>query len=247
RAAERGRSALVRAGAEVAPPGFDARTRVHEYGGGAVWTGGGTIFASSFADGRVYRIENGKADPLTPQPSSPNALPYADGVVSGDTVICVRESHGEGVVNELVSFPVGGGEPSTVETGRDFYAAPRVAADGRLAYLAWDHPLLPFIGCELRVDGEHVAGGPDEAVCQPEWGPDGALYWVSDAGDGWWNLYRDGERLTALEAELGYPLWFFGSRTYGFLGDGRIACTIVERGIHSFGVLDPTSGELERL
>jgi len=248
RAAEGGRSALVCAGVEVAPAGFDARTRVHEYGGGAVWTGAGTTFASSFADGRVYRIDGGEARPLTPEPPALNALRYADGFVSGDTVICVRESHGDdGVVNELVSVPVGGGEPTTVETGRDFYATPRVAPDGKLAYLAWDHPLLPFIGCDLCVDGKRVAGGPDESVFQPEWGPDGALYWVSDAGDGWWNLYRDGERLTALEAELGYPLWFFGLRTYGFLANGRIACTIVERGIHSFGVLDPATGELARL
>ena len=41
-----------------------------------------------------------------------------------------------------------------VESGRDFYAAPRVGPDGRLAFLAWDHPLLPFIGCELWVDGD---------------------------------------------------------------------------------------------
>jgi hypothetical protein len=63
---------------------------------------------------------------------------------------------------------------------------------------------------------------------QPEWGPDGALYWVSDR-DGWWNLYRDGEQLTALEAELGYPMWIFGMSTYGFLADGRLACTVVDK------------------
>jgi dipeptidyl aminopeptidase/acylaminoacyl peptidase len=247
RAAEKGRVALVRGSGELTPPGFNARTRVHEYGGGAVWTGGGSIFASSFDDGRVYRIEGGAASPLTPEPQDPNALRYADGFVAGDSVVCVRESHGESVVNELVSFPVGGGDPTVVETGRDFYSSPRVSADGRLAYLAWDHPLLPFLGCELWVGGEMVAGGADEAVLQPEWGPDGALYWVSDAADGWWNLYRDGERLTSEKAELGYPLWVFGLRTYAFLSDGRIACTVVESGIHSYAVLDPATGELERL
>ena len=247
RPAQAGRSALVRNGEEFAPADFDARTRVHEYGGGAVWTGGGAIFASSFADGRVYRVEDGKPRPVTPEPAEPNALRYADGFVASGRVVCVRESHGAEIVNELVSFPVEGGEPEVVHSGRDFYAAPRVGPDGRLAYLAWDHPLLPFLGCELWVDGEQVAGGEDEAVFQPEWGPDGALHWVSDAGDGWWNLYRDGERLTALEAELGYPQWVFGMRTYDFLENGRIACTLVERGLHSFAVLDPGTGELERL
>jgi dienelactone hydrolase len=246
RSAEGGRSAIVRDGVEVGTPGFNARTRVHEYGGGAVWTGGATIFASSYDDGRVYRIEGSDALPLTPEPSQPNALRYADGCVSAAAVICVRESHGADIVNELVSFPVDGGEPTLIESGRDFYAAPRIGPDGRLAFLAWDHPLLPFIGCELWVEGSRIAGGPDESIFQPQWGPDGALYWVSDR-DGWWNLYRDGEQLTRLEAELGSAPFIFGLRTYAFLADGRIACTLIEKGIHSFAVLDPRTGELERL
>ena len=89
-------------------------------------------------------------------------------------------------------------------------------------------------------------GGPDESIFQPEWGPDGALYWVSDR-DGWWNLYRDGEQLTRLEADLGAAPFVFGLRTYDFLADGRIACTLVERAVHSFCVLDPETAELERL
>jgi dipeptidyl aminopeptidase/acylaminoacyl peptidase len=247
RPSEAGRATLLRDGAELTPAPFNARTRVHEYGGGAVWIDGDIAFASSFENGRVYRIEDGPARPVTPEPPQPNAFRYADGFVSNGQVICVRESHGDDVANELVSFPVDGGEPTVVERGRYFYAAPRVGPDGRLAYLAWDHPLLPFIGCELWVDGKQVAGGPGEAVFQPEWGPDGALYWVSDAGDGWWNLYRDGKRLTSLELELGYPAWVFDIRTYGFLADGRIACTLIENALHSFAVLDPKTGELERL
>lgn len=34
-----------------------------------------------------------------------------------------------------------------------------------------------------------VAGGTDQSVQQPVWGPDGSLYYVGDAS-GWWNLYR---------------------------------------------------------
>ena len=247
RPAEAGRSTLMRDGEELTPAPFNARTRVHEYGGGAVWIDGDAVFASSFENGRIYRVDNGPQRPITPESPQPNTLRYANGFVSNGHVICVRESHGDDVVNELVTFPVDGGEPTVLERGRDFYAAPRAGPDGRLAYLAWDHPLLPFLGCELWVDGDRIAGGPDEAVFQPEWGPDGALYWVSDAGDGWWNLYRDGKRLTALELELGYPAWVFDIRTYGFLADGRIACTLIENALHSFAVLDPKTGELERL
>ena len=85
RAAEGGRAALVigrddGTHTELTPPGFDARTRVHEYGGGAVWRHGETFYASSFEDGRVYRLSDGA--PVTPEPSEPNALRYADGVVT---------------------------------------------------------------------------------------------------------------------------------------------------------------------
>jgi dipeptidyl aminopeptidase/acylaminoacyl peptidase len=215
------------------------------------------VFFSHAADARVYRVDpGGEPYAVTPEPSEPNALRYADGGVTSDgsTVICVRESHRDSVVNELAAFPAdGSAEPRVIARGRDFYAAPRISPDGRrLAWLAWDHPLLPFIGCELwtsDVDGsgaEQVAGGPDEAVFQPEWSPDGRLHWVSDR-DGWWNLYREGEQLTSLEAELGTPMWVFGQRTYDFLGDGRIACTVIEQGVHSFAVHDPEAGELTRL
>jgi hypothetical protein len=71
RPAQAGRSALVRNGAEITPTDFDSRTRVHEYGGGAVWTADGAIFASSFADGRVYRVEDGTPRPVTPEPPQP--------------------------------------------------------------------------------------------------------------------------------------------------------------------------------
>src|SRR6266542_4946875 len=71
RNAEGGRAALVRDGVELTPKTFNARTRVHEYGGGAVWCGGGAIFASRFDNGRVYRVENGEVSPVTPEPPEP--------------------------------------------------------------------------------------------------------------------------------------------------------------------------------
>ena len=269
---ESGRQALVfrphgGSSADVVPPGFNVRTRVHEYGGGAWFRDGSTIYCSNFDDSRLYRIDGPSAEPrpITPEPPAPNAWRYADGRVfaGGRLIVCVRESHGAGEpVNELVVLPAdGSSEPRVVAEGRDFYAAPRPSPDGkRLAWLAWDHPHMPFEGTDLCVadleeDGScgnarRVAGSETESIFQPEWGPDGALYFASDR-TGWSNLYveRDGEvrALTGEEADLGYPQWVFDLTRYAFLADGRIACVFTREAVDGLELLDPDSGRLSKL
>ena len=269
---ESGRSALVfrpHGGepTDVVPSEFNVRTRVHEYGGGAWFRHGRVAFCSSFDDSRLYRIEEPGAEPrpITPEPSEPHALRYADGRVfaGGHLIVCVRELHGEGEpVNELVVLPAdGSSEPKVIATGRDFYAAPRPSPDGSsLAWLAWDHPHMPFEGTDLCVadlasdgslsNGRRVAGSEQESIFQPEWSSDGLLYFVSDR-TGWSNLYveRDGEvhPLTSEEAELGYPQWVFDLSRYAFLADGRIACIFTRAAIDSLELFDPESGNLELL
>lgn len=270
---EKGRSALVfrpdgGEPVDVIPPGFNVRTRVHEYGGGAYWRHGRTVWCSSFDDGRIYRFDEPGADPIpvTPEPSQPNVLRYADGRVTPDgrLVVCVRERHDvEGEpVNELVVFAAdGSSEPRVIASGRDFYAAPRTSPDGRrLAWTAWNHPLLPFEGAELWVadlapDGtlsgeRRVAGSDHEAVTQPVWSPAGVLHFVSDP-NGWWSLYaEENGAVRALhedEAEFAPPQWIHGLSTYTFLPDGRIATVVTRRAVDSLELLDPRSGELEPL
>lgn len=203
---------------DVTPEGHNARTLVHEYGGGSYALHGAgeqlTVFFSEFADQRLYRQDvrtDGDAtapEPITPAPQTPRALRYADGRVTpdGSTLICVRERHADtGVVNELVAVPTasaqdsGGQEPTVLASGRDFYAAPRVSPDGStLAWLCWDHPQMPWDGTELWVAdlttaglgaARRVAGGPTESIVQPAWSAGGRLHYLSDRS-GWWNLYR---------------------------------------------------------
>jgi dipeptidyl aminopeptidase/acylaminoacyl peptidase len=269
---EQGRAALVflphgGAPVDVVPPGFNVRTRVHEYGGGAWFRDGGVCFCSNFEDSRLYRIESPGAEPqpITPEPPAAHAWRYADGRVFADgrLIVCVRETHEGGEpVNELVVLSTDGSEePRVIAHGRDFYAAPRPSPDGeRLAWLAWDHPHMPFEGTDLCVgdlaaDGScanarRVAGSETESIFQPEWGADGGLYFVSDR-TGWSNLYveRDGEvhALTQEQAELGYPQWVFDLTRYSFLPGGRIACVFTRAAVDGLELLEVESGTLSRV
>ena len=279
RPTEGGRTVIVRrdaAGAvsDVLPAGWNARTRVHEYGGTA-WLplpGGGLAFAD-WSDQRVYRLDPGSTapTPLTPEPAEAAGLRYADPVLApgGEEIWWVREAHDQGTIRRhIVAVPVSGAaaaDPAAVREiagGSDFLAFPRPAPDGRrLAWIAWDHPRMPWDGTELRV-GElgpagtvtsvaTVLGGPDESVLQPEWADPDTLYAVSDRS-GWWNLYRlpagggEPEPLCPRAEEFGHPLWQLGMTTYAVLADGRL---VVRHGTDTLalGVLDPATGELTDL
>jgi dipeptidyl aminopeptidase/acylaminoacyl peptidase len=275
RAAERGRVVLVRldpggARTDVVPDGFNVRTSVHEYGGGAYCIFEGVAFCSSFDDQRLYRFEPGRDPTAITADVDGRRHRYADGRITSDgrRWIGVRERHAESdraadVVNELVAVPTDGSSaPRVIAEGRDFYSNPRISPDGsRLCFLAWDLPWMPWDGCELHVadlapDGaltgiERVAGEDGaESIWQPEWSRGGDLVFASDRS-GWWNLerIRAGERtpLHPAEAEFGYPAWIFGAQSYAFLADGRIVCGYEDGGFTRFGVLDPESGELRAL
>ncbi|HEX8686972.1 MAG TPA: S9 family peptidase, partial [Pyrinomonadaceae bacterium] len=145
--------------------------------------------------------------------------------------------------------------------GNDFYAAPRLSPDGsRLAWQTWNHPNMPWDGCELWVaeldeggavaGSRRVAGGEEESVFQPQWSPAGTLYFVSDRG-GWWNIYRLGEDGAAeavyeAEAEFGLPQWVFAMSTYAFASEERIVCAYATGGEWNLGALDTRTKRLER-
>ena len=269
RPTEGGRSVIVRwsaaTGAEdVTPPGFNARTRVHEYGGGAYWVDAGVVYFANFDDQILYRQTPGDA----PVPLTPPGYRYADGVVdrARNRIICVREDHTapeQEAVNTLVAIDcAAGGAGETMASGYDFYSTPRISPDGtRLCWLAWRHPNMPWTATELWLgdvapDGKlHNArciegGQGGESIFQPAWAPDGQLYFVSDRTD-WWNLYRwtpDGaQALAPLDAEFGEPQWGLALTTYGFADAETAICTYVRDGNMAVARLDLVGGTLEPL
>jgi dipeptidyl aminopeptidase/acylaminoacyl peptidase len=246
-----GRNVVVRNGADVTTRLHNVRTRVHEYGGGAFFVDSGTVYFSNFTDQRLHMQTVGGMPKVLTRAVN---LQYADGIVdrARNRLICVREDHtvaDREAVNTIVAVALDDGTEEVLVSGNDFYSSPRLSPDSaRLAWLAWNHPNMPWDGTELFVDGQRIAGGPSESIIQPEWSPDGsALYFISDR-TGWWNLYRwrDGqtEPVCPLDAEFALPAWVFGLSSYAFIDADRLACAYNVKGSWQLAVLDLKRGDL---
>jgi len=265
RPAEGGRTSLMRrlpdgTIEEVTPEPINVRSRVHEYGGASYVAAGDAVYYVDGLTQQVMRLRpGGETAALTDTPHSR----YADLMFDGPRgrLIAVEEVHNGGSepVNRLAAIDCRSGAVTVLAQGADFCTAPRLSPDAaRLAWIEWDHPNMPWDGSRLRLadleDGGAVAadavvaGGPDEAVFQPEFAPDGRLHFVSDRS-GFWNLYRlDGDRHIALcpmEADFGLPYWIFGMRTYAFIDATRLLCAYAVQGSWRFGVLDAATGAIE--
>lgn len=276
RPTEGGRRTLVRRRADgveepVLPAPWNVRSRVVEYGGqpwaGTMTDGEPLVVFVNFADQRLYRYEPGSDPrPLTPVSPVGGGLRWADPVLRAERgeVWCVLEEFtGDGpsdVRRVLAAVPLDGSAAQDRNAVREltnarhrFVTGPRLSPDGRrAAWLAWDHPRMPWDGTELvladvRDDGtlgapRTVAGGPEESIAQVDWARDGALLYASDR-TGWWNLYRDGAPLCPREEEFGGPLWKLGHRWFAPLENGLIA-VVHGRGATALGILDPETGEV---
>jgi dipeptidyl aminopeptidase/acylaminoacyl peptidase len=275
---EGGRLVLRTLGADgqprtLTPEGFSVRTRVHEYGGSSYWVLGERIVFANFADQRLY-VQQGDAAPVA---ITPEKYQYSDCVVDAarGALVCVREDHTEATKqangeerNEIVRVAVPAADAlathdasataaagTVLFTGTDFVAYPRLSSDGaRLAFIAWNHPDMPWDRTTLHVaavaaDGSlgeprRIAGG-DTAVLEPQWAADGTLHFI-DETSGWWNLYAwDGNAIRAvapMEREFGGPLWSLGTQTYVLAGNGKAYVRTSRNAVDALGEIDLASG-----
>ena len=282
RAVEKGRSVIVRCTpdgkiTDAIPAEFNARTRVHEYGGGSYAVKDGVIYFVNFADQRIYCAKNHEAKPITPE----QPFRFADGVIDStrNLMFCVREDHrtdGAEAINTLVKIDLNGDEAggTVIASGRDFYASPRLSTDGKkLAWITWDHPDMPWDRsllwiAEVAEDGSltnaHSVNTDDKSlgafsICQPEWATSDYLFFASDYTTNWWNLVRYGlqnygdgtvyivEHLYPLEAEFAVPHWVFHQSQYAFIDETHVICAYIEKGICKLGILNTKKKQLEKI
>ncbi|MGW7005944.1 dipeptidyl-peptidase 5 [Streptomyces sp. NPDC054933] len=287
RPAEGGRRTLMRRRADgteesVLPAPWNVRSRVMEYGG-LPWTGaergpygqGPLIVFVHFADQRLFCYEpdvpGSRPRPLTPTSPVGGGLRWADLQVHpgrGEVWCVLEEFTGEQpteVRRVVAAVPLDGSAAEDRGRIRElsddthrFVTGPRFSPDGRrAAWIAWDHPRMPWDGTEVRIaevtDGgfsgvRTLLGGPDESIAQVEWAWDNTLLAATDR-TGWWNIHRvdpatgQAVNLCPRQEEFAGPVWRTGQRWFAPLGNSLIA-VIHGRGAQRLGVLDAATGEL---
>ena len=257
---ERGRNVIIRRAADgtigdVTPAPFDARSQVHSYGGGAYAVDQNGVYFVNYPDNQIYRqTVGGSPAKITSRPTCLYADICVDATRNRLTAIKEERPNGDVInaINTLVAVDIQTGSETVLDAAYDFYSSPALSADGsRLAWLSWRHPNMPWTATQLSVSefgpgggliNKHlVAGGDPESIFQPQWSPDGRLYFISDRTD-FWNLYRwNGsavEPILVRNAEFGAPQWLFGLSTYAFTSADAIIYSFTENGMWYLGRLD---------
>lgn len=267
RPAERGRQVVVRAAGagaveDVSPADVDARSRVHEYGGGDyALARDGLVVAEGGRQRALFVPFSGGA----PRTLGEGGAEHADFAIApaGDWLVAVEERPcpGAEASNRLVAIPLqGNGSVRHFATGFDFVSSPCFSPDGsQLAFLAWRHPDMPWDATQLHVVDWGASGPgapriqlgtPGESIVQPGFSPSGILTYVSDRS-GWWNLQqlREGGPYPLCErhADFASPQWGFAMSSWAFVSEQSLLCSYFEEGRQRLARLDLASGRLEVL
>jgi dipeptidyl aminopeptidase/acylaminoacyl peptidase len=180
---------------DVLPDGFSARSRAHEYGGGAWWATPDSVVFTNATDQRLWRLNldaagvpAGDPVPVTAEPTHHASDRHADARPIGDGTwwVCVRERHADTghPTDELVavrttapdgqstpdrpSTAVHGGQPVVLRNGADFVSNPRLSPDGRwLCWLEWNLPDMPWQSTTLWVAGVGVGADGAPQLVEP--------------------------------------------------------------------------------
>ena len=263
---EGGRGVVERVGPGAAvtmtPAGYNVRTTIYEYGGSAFLIHDGVIYFLN-EDQRWYRHAPGEAPtPITAEGRMRYGAPVLD--VARGRIVCIREEFRDGVEPEstIVAIDVAGDTFGTVlVSGDDFYAWAVLSDDGgRLAWVSWNHPNVPWDVTALKVAALDAGGGivsvetvvpeDSEVACDPRFSPAGALIFMSDR-TGWWSPYRwDGAQATKVYDavnDFARPLWQMGTSDYRVLDEDTLLCIYTEEGTNRLARLHLPTGALETL
>lgn len=228
---------------QLTPAGYSVRSRVYEYGGGALCLAGDCLVFVNDADQQMYRQS---LTDLICTPLTTAADRRYGGLVFDprrQRVIAVEEWHTEAqVIHCLVAIDLHGNRYQ-LASGSDFYNSPCLSPDGqRLAWIEWQRPALPWTDsvlcwAELDDDGlplqvEHMGQG--ESVQQPQFDAEGRLLCLTDRSGHWrpWRQATDGQwsLLPSRQADHAPAPWQLQPRHYLALPQGWLALNWSEQG-----------------
>lgn len=241
---------------QLTPEGFSLRSRVYEYGGGVYAIGYASfgldstflsVFFVNDQDQRIYRQAIEKPElifPVIPETLRDGSQArYSDLTLSPDGrwLVMVMEKEGkngrECGLAAIDLYSIQEQEPKFIIQDHDFYSSPCFSPSGEeLVFVAWEKPYMPWdsstlysLDWEQRVYPKIIRGGVGISVMEPQFDPEGRLYFLQDersySGDDYqnfWNLYRRDQvgkiiPLTKEVKEFGYPRWVGGSQCYDLL------------------------------
>lgn len=208
------------------------------YGGGEFGVHGQTVYFGN-KDGRLFKValQHGKPKAITPKHGSvASPTPSPD----GQWVAYVHTDHHTDVI-ALVDTD-GKSWPQKFVSGADFYMQPTWSPDGKkFAWVAWDHPQMPWDGARIEVAEVHktedgrlalkatnvIAGNENTSVQQPVFSPNGTkLAYTSDAS-GFIQIHvldlitGDDRVISDSGADHATPAWIQGRRTIAWTPDGQ--------------------------
>lgn len=157
----------------LTPDPFSLRTSINEYGGKPYWLYDDHLIFANQDDQCLYRqscTEGRIGDPqrVSPLPSTDQRFMYSD-VMAIDSrrylAIVEHFSASRGAEKNhcfigLIDADRPDVEPVQLVSGADFYSNLALGADGRLAWVQWNHPMMPWDDNQLFV--ARIEGGGSE-------------------------------------------------------------------------------------
>ncbi|KAG7447656.1 alpha beta-hydrolase [Guyanagaster necrorhizus] len=212
RPSEGGRNAIVSAtdNQDIYGASWNARSRIHEYGGAPALAYDGRVYFSNIMDGRVYEVDATKRSiPTAVTPENPSYR-YGDFTLHPKDkkwLVSILEDHivdnATGIKTSLIAINTLTQEFKIIVSGADFYSSPRFSPDGRfIVWKEWNFPYMPIQASNLMLapfsipdDPDAfpsvgaavlVSGGNGKINAEPTWTPANELVFTTDK-DGYLN------------------------------------------------------------
>ncbi|KZT70996.1 alpha/beta-hydrolase [Daedalea quercina L-15889] len=278
RPSEGGRSAIMFTDTkrEVMRKKWDARSRVHEYGGAPASAYDGIVYFSNVQDNRVYAVGRSEdPQPITPVNDCHRFAKLASHPSKPYLIIAILEDHTKPapieVVNSLCVINSRRQTVSTLVSGADFYSGPSFSPDGvHIAWEQWSNPDMSWEGGQIYVadvlvddsglklsNTKHVGGVAGTiSAAYPLWASNDVLIYTSDESgyqNPWKYTVSTGTAVPVLEepvdVDFCLPRWYLGWEFSAPLDleAGRVLYAAVRDGRSYLYVLSLEDGEAEEV